>query len=36
MDIDSFQSGQGGAAHTPPADTHRALSGDEPPVDPRL
>jgi hypothetical protein len=35
MDINSFQSGQVGAAHNPPADTHRALSSDERPVAPR-
>jgi hypothetical protein len=35
MDIDSFQSGQVGAVHTPPADTHRTLSRDKPPMAPR-
>ena len=31
MDIDSFQSVQAGAVHTPPADTHCTLSRGEPP-----
>jgi hypothetical protein len=35
MDINSFQSGQVGAVNTPPSDTHRTLSRDEPPMAPR-
>ena len=30
MDIDSLQSGQVGAAHSPPGDTRRSLSSEEP------
>jgi len=35
MDIDLLHSGQVGAAHTPPTNTHGSLSHDEPPMAPR-